>query len=308
MDISNQVRLISRLLIKGAVKQSLRCELIDRDESSERINDEYQIRLLALDGQGWVSGTGRNSRIETAWIKALMELGEALIVKRSELQSRAGLAGGFTTRAATARAKAECIERDAFLHHYQSGEPAQYLETVPMGDGITLDLFRLASALPGFETCLVWDRRFSNSDSKGLSFGTAAGSTLQQAKSEALREWAATREVLLKHASASRSTPAVATRALNPSNQKRLHLAACFDERNIARFNRCFSRDGVELPQRSTRDGRAENWVIQTFESPLYFARFVHASHPALKTLSFGRSEETTALEDYSTPLYHPFW
>ena len=308
VDISSKVKLISRLLIKGPVSNSLRCEVLEELNPSWNGIHEFQIRLLAHESLSWISGSGRNARIGIAWIKALMELSEALIARGSGLQSRVGLAGGLCDASAIARAKAECIERDAFLYHYQSGESAQYVGNVASEVGIHLEVYRLASAFHGFETCLVWDRQYSTSGSGGLSFGTSAASDFSLAKSEAIREWASTRDVLMKRALDLCRMDSDENQFSSSSNPKRIHLDACFDRRNIDRFNRCFRREQLYLPNRSMLREVHEEWLIRTFESPIHFGKFVHASHPALESLFFGHPEPLSALEDQSAPLFHPFW
>jgi len=308
VDLSSQVRLISRLLLKGPVSKSLRCEVLEDFKYSGNSDREFQIRLLAQESQSWVSGTGRNARIDVAWIKALMELSEALIAKRSGFQSRVGLAGGLTVATATQRAKAECIERDAFLYHYQSRAAAQYMGDLAPEVGVHLEVYRLASAFQEFEICLVWDRRFSLEGSRGLSFGTAAGLTFSQAKNEAIREWSSTKANLRHFDPDSKKVGTVETRNLSSLKQKRIHLDACFDPRNIDRFNRCFRREYIDLPKRSEFRNINGDWLIRSFESPIYFGKFIHASPSALQSLFFGRPEGLYEDEDPSAPLFHPFW
>ena len=53
-----------------------------------------------------------------------MEAGELLVLRSCpDLLTNSGLAGGILPRTASARARAEAVERDAFFHHYRTGTP-----------------------------------------------------------------------------------------------------------------------------------------------------------------------------------------
>jgi ribosomal protein S12 methylthiotransferase accessory factor YcaO len=127
-----------------------------------------------------------------SFTKAMSELGESILVYSLGLETNSGLAGGFLYKTARQRAKAELIERDAFLYHYKNRIPFIERIFLEKKDNSKLDIFayKMASTDSSFYSYLVTDEDCSRGNRMCLLFGLGSHKIKNIAISKAIQEYA----------------------------------------------------------------------------------------------------------------------
>lgn len=150
----------------------------------EELNEIHVIQFFKLHPTfGQVSGLGADSKIEMAYLKAIVEYFERLAFfeneKKLNLYSTNGIAAHRIKNIAKKSAQDELLERDAFLRHWYSNTPFIGLELNTHEKGIdlllkkeSLELILAESYLGSIETivCFLKDNK-----SKGFALGLSAG-------------------------------------------------------------------------------------------------------------------------------------
>lgn len=251
-----------------------------------------------------LKGTGVARSQTEAYLKSVIELGEVLCSNKNGIANRNGMAGGLMLRSAMERAKAELIERDAFLFHYRQGVPLKGPEIWPetirgaSSRGRVL-VFEMSSAVHGTHCVMATDEASVSGDEGCLWFGLAAHPDREAASWKAMGEYAC---MNLDHAMRPGWCAGVFAGTQPASRLPDLHHAASRDPRNRRRFHDLCGGAEAE-PHR--RNDRSIKWSQSEILSPLRYFRYALASSPALHALEFGRSEPVPAGEP---PLFHPVW
>jgi hypothetical protein len=300
MDLSRSLNSIARIFLKEPA-ESLGIYV----DSNDGLKSERRLTISAHFTQwGTLRASGSSPSIEEAFFKALIELGEVIATKKSGLQNRNGIAGGFLASKALARAQAELIERDAFLFHYRSQTP--FCAEIPLDEDLLEDygsevrVYEMASADSKNRCAIATDVRCANQTSECLWIGLGASEDIHEAARRALREY---RFMLLDH----RLRPGWCERVKrDPSSTNRLtdvHHSHSRDPRSLKRFAElCSNIRATDREQIS--QGR---WKSKKLESVIRFVSYRCVLHPDLIPMEFG-VPEPWSLRDSEGPLLHPFW
>jgi YcaO cyclodehydratase, ATP-ad Mg2+-binding len=239
-----------------------------------------------------MSGTGSSSSEADAFIRALVELGEVWITNKLSLRDRNGLAGGLFKMQARMRAKAELIERDAFLFHYRKDIPfLQILDTKNIG-GKNVLAFKMASADTKLTAVFAVDEAAVKGEAECLLMGMAAHRSTSLAIAKAFNEFSV---MALDHA----IRPGWCARLIedlpkNPEKAARLpdfHHAHSRDMRNLNRIKHLCNTDGNFDLVKSTRSTKPILWSISDIESPVRFVKYQLVKTKDLIHLQFGVPE-----------------
>lgn len=239
------------------------------------------------------SGVAR-SRLD-AYLKAVVELGEVAICDGTSMLNRTGLAGGLIFENAVHRAKAELLERDAFLFHYRRRLP--FVKRESAGPGACL--FEMSSPLADVHCFIALDQAFVEGGAECILMGFGCHLDRETAGEKAVGELAG---MVLDHSLRPGWCRDVYTGAAKPARLTDLHHAYSRDSRNIERI-RALCRPGSAD---SSRGPLSEEWRVERLQSPLKYFKYVRVSHPGLAVLEFGRPEDATS--PGQAPLYHPVW
>lgn len=247
--------------------------------------------------------SGLSLRIDEAFLRALSELGETLILQRCGFQSRCGIAGGLSKSGAIQRAKSELIERDAFLYHYRSGAPFSTCQK------LTEDIVAFDMEVPVNESLtaiLVTDEASARGANRCLWFGTSAARSRTVAIEKALQEYLSIRaNHLALNPNGKSKRQRCFAEASQPHSDLDQHHAASSDPRNLKRFvELCAGMDSVLPPLRRNPLDQSR-WEIQSLTSPILGLKFARAIHPDLIPMEFGIPESWAST---TPPLLHPFW
>lgn len=277
----------------------------DRIEGENRQSSLYKIVCWQqIDLLESALGAGVGSTPQGAFLKALLELGESSIRIRNKFKSRSGIAGGLFRSNVIQRAKAELIERDAFLYHYRVGVPFErYSWRMQSALERGLFAFRLKSAIRDFTITMILNVEALYSLQPHLEFATGCALTVSGSLRKALEEFHLVRDAIRRkgHNRVSRSIF---------DN----HLVASFDERNVTRFRNLIENTNPALKLISQKPflpresllSRQLNWRVEDLSSPIRFFRFCRVQCPDLVEMTFGQpeSQESATARD----LFHPFW
>lgn len=299
MEFSSQLVKVARILLKPHF-DSVEVYL----HSPERVAHGKWTAVIDVRSPelGKLKGTGTAGLVYDAFLKALVELGENIVVKQNGLQDRNGLSGGLFLRTASQRSKCELLERDAFLFHYREREafsPIEVSSDYHKSKGIRL--FRMSSADDRVFCILATDINCSEGKSECLLIGLGASESLEEAIQKAIAEYSI---MLYDH----EFRPGwCAFLAKDPSRIRRVpdfHHIQSRSARNIEIFKLlCRGLKGrgrkSDLAQKVN-----ESWEQEIFESPVRLVRYVKFSNPFLMPLIFGKPEPTSGDEN----LYHPIW
>lgn len=299
MEFSSRLVKVARVLLKPHF-DSVEVYL----HSPERIAHGKWTAVIDVKslGLGKLKGTGTAGVFYDAFLKALVELGENIVVKQNGLRDRNGLSGGLFLRTASQRSKCELLERDAFLYHYRSGEafsPIEVDSDYYKSKGICL--FRMSSADERVFCILATDVNCSKGKSECLLIGLGASESLDEAIQKAIAEYSI---MLYDH----EFRPGwCAFLAKDPSRIKRVpdfHHVQSRSTRNIEIFKQlCQGPRGLgRKPGFAHKVNKA--WKQEIFGSPVHLVHYVKLSNPLLTPLIFGKPEPTSGDEN----LYHPIW
>jgi hypothetical protein len=251
-----------------------------------------------------MKGSGMALNMLDAFIKAIVELGEVYIVRQLGLQDRNGLSGGLLTSTAEFRAKAELIERDAFLYHYRnqlSFHPAPLvIPTIDVQRKILV--YEMQNTEDGFYSYLATDSNCAIGQSPCLLIGLGAHSDRDIAISKAVGEYST---MHLDHILRPNWCGILEKDRTKAKRLPDFHHSYSRDPRNILRFVNLCSVNDSKFKLRSKL--AADTWCKKKIVSPLRFFCFVQAENKSLLQLTFGKPEIDEYLEQ-DGPLYHPVW
>ncbi len=264
--------------------------------SDSKITDPHFVVIIeaVINGRS-IKSTGGATHKHQAFLRALGELGENVILYNSDLNSRCGIAAGWLSSMAIVRSKGELIERDAFFYHYRNLVPYTRRQKLD-GDAIA---FEMQAADPRFSAILVTNEASANLASECLQFGAAAHPDRKVALAKALQEYHIMRYTHQRHPGR------CAERAQNQkliTDILDLHHVHSRDLRNRTRFHQL-----CRVRENSPRENlNSSGWVIETLESPIRGLHYVRCEHGDLIKLTFGVPEPfANSSED---ELLHPFW
>jgi hypothetical protein len=300
VDLRNQAIKITQFLIL----EKLDNLQIDVETPNGENGHQFVLRISANLKQYKIKSLGANENFYLAILKANFELGEAIIAKEHNILLRSGLAGGFFKKNIVERAKAELIERDAFLFHYHSKIPFNKIGMIDIlrhRTKYTFNIYEMSSASDRYFSCLVSPGIESLNGRKYIHFGTASGlkSIQYSTISKAIEEYFSL-DIFKNHSKAN-----IIKRYLNPnySGPKSKHIAAVFDERNIELFQILMGQSSGEKTRLLSKN--LENlWNVLQINSPIRGAKYFIVSNPELRKLMLDQNES----DDHTNPLYHPFW
>lgn len=247
-----------------------------------------------------LKGSANAPTLVSAFTKALVEMGEAFVLRAHGLTDRSGVAGGIFPKAIGLRAQSELLERDAFLFHYRNRISFEKFAELahPFWPEENVLVFKLKSASEGFHCFLATDTKCANGRNQCLLLGLGAHTDIETAKNKAIGEYATMlmdhkqRPDWCKHLALD---PALSTR---PPDH---HHAHSRDPRNISCFKALCSGNSE-----GSRKLKHLNWATQSMESPLIFFRYQKVECDDLLKLEFGKPEPQQNQED--PPLFHPIW
>ncbi len=258
----------------------------------QRLKD-YRVVVEASRLGESIQGGGIARTLLAAYLKALGEFGEGLICLREDHNNRSGLAAGLLFSPAVDRAKAELIERDAFLFHYRQVLP--FLERRALSNSNVA--YRMATALPDWHGFLVTDGACASGKNPCLLFGTAADRSEKLALQRAHHEYQTIARV---HALRPTRCAELADSPSVDAAPDRHHLASR-DPRNRERFQTLCASLGSTHSHRPPLHG---SWEIESVPSPIRSLVYARAKHSQLTPLVFDQPEDPTG----DRPLFHPFW
>ncbi len=295
MDLSATLNQLTRKLCKPTLET---CQVHIRKAFG--IENNYRVVIDGKSAGESVQGGGISKSLLTAYAKALGEFGEGLVCLRENHDNRSGMAAGLLFFQAVDRAKAELIERDAFLHHYRNEVPflgRRPLQRAKSRSFIAPVAFRMATAHPDWHSFLVTDDLCATGQRTCLLFGTAADRNEKLALQRAHDEYQVIAHV---HNIRPSRCAELAGDSSSSSSADRHHLSSR-DSRNLERFRTLCS------PMRATKGGRQSihnQWEIERLQSPIETMVYARVRHRELTPLVFDIPEAVAG----NTPLYHPFW
>lgn len=241
------------------------------------------------------SGVAR-SRLE-AYVKAVAELGEVALCDGTSLPNRTGVAGGLISANAVLRAKAELLERDAFLFHYRNRVP--FLKREPASSDSCL--FEMSSAQDRYYCFIALDKAGAEGRAECILMGLGSHVDRRTAADKALGELAC---AALDHSMRPGMCRDIYEGKSPPARLTDLHHASSRDPRNIGMM-RALCQGGTPEASRS-RGALSGEWRVERLASPLRYFEYVRVSHDGLALLEFGQPEPASSPDD--APLYHPVW
>lgn len=279
-----------------------------------RVQDKVRFGKPPVDGTDLikVKGTGTAESESTAFIKALVELGESYLVRELKLPHRCGLAGAFFLDQATLRAKAELIERDSFLYHYRNHVPfSRLIEVVSIKEACKgLYLYQMVSADPFFNAVFATDENGVNGVGPCLLMGLGSHPKLAVAKAKAKQEYLV---MALDHKQRPGWCEELFKSLGKVERLPDLHHCHSRDIRNLNRISSICKKaprgKDPDGPNKSSERilSRQIRWEEKRLPSPLRFVKYIQVVSPDLATLDFGHPEPRETWGSIE-PLYHPVW
>lgn len=292
MDVSSSLIQITKWFIRDR-NRNINIHIFPKSKNT--LNLWQVIIEVEWDQKKLIGSSGGSKSLFEAYLKALSELGENIILDSSALMSRCGIAGGLFESQAIIRAKAELLERDSFFYHYRNKVP--FYDTFTLfKDGIELCIFQLQSSDPHFYSYLATDKDCTLGKSSCLLFGTSAHPDKNVAIEKAIQEYSAIR---LNHILQPERCESLFKNPDKIATIMDKHHIASRDPRNLNRFqNLC--QTSKNMGNRKQIDPK--NWETQKLKSPFRLLKFIRVDHPDLIKMTFGIPEPG---ED---KLFHPFW
>lgn len=252
---------------------------------------------------GSVVGSAASSSLAESFIRALSEVGECILGREYSYPTRSGLAGGLIRSKAIYRGKAELIERDSFLFHYRSGVPFNFRTNYhDRKNNKKLYIYELSSRVPGFCVVLATRRNQIAQGRRYLHFGSGAAGDFRAASEKAINEYFSLQTVF----ETDRERLEALLNGAVPIDDRYRHILACFDHRNIEKFDALCSIEARGQPVVETNLSRNADWTVENLDSPVRFFQYVKVSNSNLVKISFGEPELT--FDSRESPLFHPFW
>lgn len=304
MDLSHSLTVLTCSLLKD-IKQGVKANIkVYVHPPSENTLGRFLVAIdLRSEDNRW-GGSGASFYLHEAYSKALCEFGENQILKKSDYDSRCGMAGGLFRSQAVERAKNELLERDAFLFHYGSQIPFEFV-----GAEEGFFYFKMIVADPAVSGFFVTDSACVFEKAECLLFGTGAHRDSAIALEKAKQEYAS---LFLNHKRQPERCKWLAENANQVNSVMDQHHLASRDPRNIKKMgslcrNYCHNvHNQKETSKKSIRNFQPQRWRIEDLNSPICMMKFVRADHPDLIKMMFGIPEKLDATH---TPiLLHPFW
>ncbi len=254
------------------------------------------------DGE-YVKASGNASSEVEAFIKAIVELGEILIVRHEKMIDRNGLAGGIFKKTIIDRAKSELLERDAFLYHYRNKVPFISMKVVNTNrHGVDVIVFKMASSDKNYSCYLASDKKCAEGNHSCLLIGLGAHRNEKIAIEKAIGEY------FIMHRDHEMRPGWCEKIEKNREQVSRIadfHHSYSRDERNIAIFkNICTISEGKDEFQRENNFDQ-NKWMIKKMLSSIWSISYYLVDHPELVQLRSGNPESGY---DSDNPLYHPIW
>lgn len=296
MDLSNTLADVLSYLI----------DIPNRDSSawvnypSEFFGHQYNINLYSVIDDYECRSSAVSTTWYSAFLKAVAEIGEDYIVQERGISSGSGIAGGLFWKETITRAKAELIERDAFLWHYRNRIP--FVCKTYFNFRLTsqrLLAFTMISSVPDVFCSLVTDESCAAGTNECLIFGIGASTSRQEATTKAAREYACLKNNHLKNDIWCKEWPVADRDKISPQD---FHHAASHDPRNVQIFKQLCTAAKADY----VRTTSPTDWEITKLKSPIKYFRYAKASNVTLQNLNFLDTEPGSNSTDQ--PLYHPFW
>lgn len=288
MDLSCSLKFITKSLLKINFKTITIKIKKQKIEFSKIIS----VKILLETSHSSFTGYGSDRSIFKAYLKALSELNERYAFYSSESENSSGFASGVIKKRVQLRAKAEIIERDAFLFHYQEKTPWSLHKT----EG-NIILYKLNSAESKFITFLATDTATSNGLENCLIFG--CGTDLKEneknAEFKAVSEYNSLKQNHLKNPNFCELASLSKKEDYTTVDQ---HHLASRDKRNILIFKDLCSSNNINF--KNNKNNLV--WEIMEHKSILKGFHVQQAKCSSLRVLQFGKPEPD------SENLFHPFW
>ncbi|HXH74012.1 MAG TPA: hypothetical protein VNJ08_03555 [Bacteriovoracaceae bacterium] len=288
MDIQNNLNRALRYF----VKEDLDASQVYVHYPSDKNLFQYCIVITATRKNSEIKSSASGNNLYTTFLKALCEFGENMICDSLNLNCRSGIAGGLFSQNSIKRAKAELIERDAFLYHYKNILSFKLNSSNSESDS---KLFELNSIDPDFKVCFVMKQNYLIDPTSCLIFGMGSETSFKDSSEKAFSEFS--------------------TMVLNHN----LYLECGFDvpssKQSKADFHHGHSKSQENklifqeickgTDQFKERKYDPKMWKVEVLKSPIRFFRYVKVHHPQLEKLEFGKPEK---FNQFSKLVYHPFW
>lgn len=283
MDIQDKLRDVTRSLFKEELTS---CRVYVHQPNPDNLY-QFCVIIVIKTSTTEVKGSASGTSLSSTYIRALSECGENIISRKLGLENRSGLAGGLLLGNCIQRAKAELIERDAFLYHYIHLIPFKKVSFEK--DEVFLKCF-LQSVDPSYKVTLIFNQSYLTDPDTCLLLGAGCGATEKIAFKKALAEYSG---MLLNHKIFS---------GCGPVNSKvDFHHSQSRDSRN-----KTIIRSLVDTESESEiRSYNGQAWKIEVLESPIRFFKYVLVDHPDLLKMTFGTPHFFPQL---NKNVYHPFW
>lgn len=294
MELSHPLSRVTRHLLRagaGAVETFVH-------SPQEATRDRYVVvcEWERNPGKRLKSSGVAGSRLE-AYMKAVVELGEAALCDGTSVPNRTGVAGGLVVENAVLRAKAELMERDAFLFHYRNRVP--FVTREPAGS--RAELFEMSSPQDGIHCFIALDKACVEGTADCILMGLGCHADRGAAAEKAIGELAC---MVLDHSMRPGWCRDVFSGASRPTRLTDMHHASSRDPRNMKRIRELCAAGSSEALR--GRGKLADEWCIELLASPLRYFKYVRVSHGGLAVLEFGKPEPSTSPEE--APLFHPVW
>lgn len=288
VDLQSRLGQVARFFFQGRVES---CHVFIHEPRENNLYRFSVVISVKLNGRE-VNGSSSGLSLYNTFLKALCELGENIITSNLGLNNRSGVAGGLILNNCIDRAKAELIERDAFLYHYRNLIPFR------KSDSKTVDemRFELNSVDPSFSVNLVMNREYLEKKDSCLILGVAGNKDALCSSERAYCEYSS---MYLNHKefiNCSNLRPVLEKSAKVDFHH---HHSKSWENKTIFK-KLCLEESSFE---KRSYDDRL--WKIEELNSPLLFFKYVRAEHPELIKLEFGLPELFPQFENL---VYHPFW
>jgi hypothetical protein len=244
--------------------------------------------MITIEASG-MAGSAKGDGLYLTFIKALVELGERISLLINDIRTSNGVAGGLMKSEAIERAKAESLERDAFLYHYANAIP--FLDRNKDDSGVWL--YKMAAADSKVHTYIATDSIENFAATGCLRIGMGASVDMKEAKMKAVVEFANSRRLHNNH-------PDWCEEQYEKSDSIMNFHHTRSRESNIKKHFKCLLEVNSHIRPQSKID-----WNITELKSPLRGVSFVRLFSNQLRDLTFGTKME---IKGWNEDLYHPIW
>jgi hypothetical protein len=300
MEFSRRLSAVAKLLFKPpASRFTAYLKQLDVDADKKWM----AVVEITTDEYGRLKGAGVDSSRELAFLKGVVELGEAYVFRAQNLNTSSGLAGGVFLRSAVRRAKNELLERDAFLFHYRKVHPFLSVSSFNASPDRNLLLFEMASADPSVHCFLATDNRCAVGEAACLLIGLGAHEEKSVARSKAINEYSVMYD---DHVKRPGWCDYLEQHPEKVSLKTDFHHVQSRDPRNKEIFRKLCQIQERPASIREMRSTALNSWSLKQLFSPIRFIKYVQADNPYITKLAFGQPEGDS--EEHLKPLYHPIW